>query len=156
MASPVDPGRVVAKKHGQARSPHWATVRDRHIKMEPKCQMCGDAAKLQVHHVIPFHICILLDRPELELDHRNLITLCACKEHMHHELLGHLDDFSSFNPKVRSHKKRFGKLTSAEIEENAVWLKLEKARPKDWGKMTAAQQTAIKTLVSRLFPVITG
>jgi hypothetical protein len=29
-----------------------------------------------VHHIFPFHYCIALGRPDLELDDRNLITLC--------------------------------------------------------------------------------
>jgi len=33
-------------------------------------------AGLQVHHIFPFHYCIALGRPDLELDDRNLITLC--------------------------------------------------------------------------------
>jgi hypothetical protein len=32
---------------------------------------------VQVHHIFPFHDCVALGRPDLELDERNLITLCG-------------------------------------------------------------------------------
>ena len=54
-----------------------------------------------MHHIFPFHYCIALGRPDLELDDRNLITLCEDEAgkpgQNHHLLVGHLDDFESSN-----------------------------------------------------------
>jgi hypothetical protein len=80
------------------RSTHWRTVRDHFLMSKPTCAVCGSATKLQVHHVIPFHI----DRSK-ELDVSNLITLCESGKpgfncHLH---VGHNDNFRSYNPNVR-------------------------------------------------------
>lgn len=54
------------------RSSKWTTVRNRFIEQHPVCQACKRDHKLNVHHVVPFHV-----DPALELDMDNLITLCA-------------------------------------------------------------------------------
>jgi 5-methylcytosine-specific restriction protein A len=54
--------------------------------------------KLEVHHIVPFHI-----NPSLELDMTNLVTLCECKEDgiNCHLFVGHLGNYRSYNPEVR-------------------------------------------------------
>ena len=55
----------------------------------PVCQACGSPDEPEVHHLDPVSW-----KPERELDPDNLITLCRrC-----HLLLGHLNDWESFNP----------------------------------------------------------
>lgn len=56
---------------GVKRSPKWPTVRRAHLKREPVCQLCGCTikARLNVHHVVPFHLA-----PDMELLEDNLIT----------------------------------------------------------------------------------
>lgn len=78
-----------------ARSPHWSTVRKRHLEKFPTCAVCGGNVKLQVHHRHPFHL-----HPELELEESNLITLCEAQGRNCHLIFGHLLNFRSFNPDV--------------------------------------------------------
>jgi len=82
---------------GAKRSSHWPSVRKLFLADEPECAACGGAKKLEVHHKKPFHL-----QPDLELDPKNLITLCEagtgginC-----HLAIGHLGDFKKFNPNV--------------------------------------------------------
>ena len=75
------------------RSGRWATVRRQHLEREPACAACGRAKDLEVHHIRPYH-----ERPELELDPENLVTLCADPCHL---TFGHLLNFTRSNPHVR-------------------------------------------------------
>lgn len=84
-------------KPGQRRSGEWPRVRAAHLKKHPTCAVCGGTAKLEVHHRVAFH-----ERPSLELDPTNLITLC---ESGHrgvncHLWFGHLGNFQHINPGV--------------------------------------------------------
>jgi len=73
------------------RSPGWSALRDQWVRENPFCAGCGLKFRLEVHHIIPFHI-----RPDLELDENNLIQLCRdCHWH-----IGHLRDWSCHNPHV--------------------------------------------------------
>lgn len=56
------------------RAPEWPAVRKAHLILEPTCQICGGSKKLEVHHIIPYHVA-----PHLELKAANLITLCESK-----------------------------------------------------------------------------
>jgi hypothetical protein len=79
------------------RSSRWPDVRRKFIESEPNCNVCGGRYKLEVHHIIPYHI-----DPALELDPNNLISLCEsnfsgvnC-----HLFFGHLGNYRMFNPHV--------------------------------------------------------
>ncbi len=83
------------------RSSKWKTVRDAFVEKHPACEACGATEGINVHHVLPFH-----DRPDLELDSGNLISLCR----EHHWIIGHDPDgpwgpqrpnWSLSNPNVR-------------------------------------------------------
>lgn len=85
------------------RSSKWQSVRDAFIKKHPVCEACGTSENLNVHHVEPFHL-----KPELELQPKNLMTLCR-KDHYY---LGHDPDgpwkpakpnWTRYNPLVRTH-----------------------------------------------------
>lgn len=80
---------------GAARSAHWPQVQKSFIKEHPICAVCDKKGSLlnplNVHHQHPFHL-----HPELELDPKNLITLCR----VHHLWWGHLGNWSSFNADV--------------------------------------------------------
>jgi 5-methylcytosine-specific restriction enzyme A len=60
---------------GEKRSPQWPKVRAEHLKKNPTCAVCDGTAKLEVHHIVPFHI----DSTK-ELEPTNLLTLCESKE----------------------------------------------------------------------------
>lgn len=85
---------------GYKRSPYWRHVRKTHLK-KPGNEfyvVCGSAVKLEVHHIIPFHVA-----PELELDPRNLATVCRRKKYgIHcHLLIGHLGNYKRYNEYFR-------------------------------------------------------
>jgi 5-methylcytosine-specific restriction endonuclease McrA len=120
-----DHGLHIARMHGYERSPQWRRVQKEHLLREPSCVVCGyKGKKLQVHHIKPFHL-----HPHLELDPRNLITLCEARGRDHHLLLGHLGEWQSYNENIRHDVKRFHRKTAAQIRADAVWQKKVKLRP---------------------------
>jgi len=90
---------------GERRSSKWNKTRKEHLKKEPKCRACGGKKKLEVHHIKPFN-----QSPELELNPKNLITLCESKKNgvNCHLLFGHLGNYKTINPNV--------------IKDVATWL----------------------------------
>src|SRR5512135_3581631 len=84
--------------HGMKRSNKWPKVRAAHLAKHPACEVCGGNEKLEVHHKRPFHL-----HPDLELDPKNLITLCESKHGgvNCHLFVGHLGNFKSFNADVK-------------------------------------------------------
>jgi 5-methylcytosine-specific restriction endonuclease McrA len=120
-----DHGKAVAKHHGHARSPLWARVAMEHRLIEPACVVCGyKGPKVQVHHIKPFHL-----HPLLELDPHNLITLCEAKGREHHLLIGHLDDWESYNEHIHEDVKRFRHKTEKQIRADLHWQKMVLQRP---------------------------
>lgn len=83
-----DPANVT----GSTRSPQWPRVRAEHLRANPACAACGGRADLEVHHIQAF-----TDRPDLELDSRNLVTLCGDPCHL---VFGHLRAWQRINPDV--------------------------------------------------------
>jgi len=120
-----DYGAHVARQNGHERSPQWQRVRREHLLREPACVACGRKGRgLQVHHIKPFHL-----HPRLELDPRNLITLCEGRGRDHHLLLGHLSSWESYNEHVRDDARRFYRKTGAQIRADSHWQKKVKLRP---------------------------
>ena len=101
---------------GVPRSPEWPSVRDAHLKIQPLCQVCGGTSKLNVHHILPFH----LDQSK-ELDPTNLITLCESGKPLNcHLIIGHADNFATkWNPNVISDSKLWNKRLTAKTETDA-------------------------------------
>lgn len=87
---------IAAKARG--RSGSWPALRDKHLKDNPWCEACGRVKRLTVHHVIPVHV-----DPSLELDEKNLITLCG----VCHLVFGHFFSWRRFNKNVVSDVKVF-------------------------------------------------
>lgn len=42
------------------RSSEWVHVRNEFVRLHPRCEACGSAYNLNVHHIEPFHL-----RPDL-------------------------------------------------------------------------------------------
>lgn len=96
---------MVARRYGYKRSPKWPAARRAHFLRQPTCVACkkqyrGLAAWFVrlftgtlVHHIIPFHVCRAIERPDLETDTRNLLTLCIG----HHWVIGHVLNYEQFN-----------------------------------------------------------
>jgi 5-methylcytosine-specific restriction endonuclease McrA len=121
----LDHGLEVARRHGKERSPEWPRVEKEHLLREPACVACGYKGKgVQVHHIKPFHL-----HPQLELDPGNLITLCEVKGRDHHLLIGHLDNWESYNEHVREDVKHFYRMTADKIRADLRWLEKVKRRP---------------------------
>jgi hypothetical protein len=159
-----DPGSVVAKAHGVERSPLWDKVRKAHLAQEPSCVACKKKRKglwakvvalvrpVQVHHIYPFQLVTKLGRPDLELDLRNLITLCASGDN-HHELLGHLADFQSFCINIRQLAiSSFFGMKRPDILASTVWKALHEKRPKDVDKMTDQERATYRAELDVVFP----
>lgn len=79
------------RTYGVARSSRWKTVRKEFLILHPTCAVCGTKKDLEVHHKIP----VFVDKM-LELDSKNLITLCST----HHLWVGHLGSWKSYNQTV--------------------------------------------------------
>jgi len=79
---------------GQRRSSKWRKVRKEHLAKKDECYICKSKNKLEVHHIVPFHIA-----PDLELEPSNLITLCENKKYglNCHLLVGHLGNYRRIN-----------------------------------------------------------
>ena len=82
---------------GQKRSDDWLDFRDAFVRGNPECMVCGGRKKIEVHHIVPFHVA-----PDLELDPSNLMVLCTRKKYgiNCHLLIGHLGNFRRINPAV--------------------------------------------------------
>jgi len=84
---------------GSKRSSKWRKVRKKYLKKFPRCAVCGESKKLELHHILPYHLA-----PDLELDPRNFITLCSAGKYgikNCHSLFGHRGRWTKFNPNVR-------------------------------------------------------
>lgn len=156
--TPVDHGAAEAARHGIARSPEWPRVEHAHLQAQPQCVACGAAGPgLQVHHMFPFHYCVALGRPDLELDPRNLITLCETEEGKpgsnHHLLIGHLDDFKSSNLDVDvDAKTTFHGMDAAAIRADPRWKQKEAARLAPLDLMSDADKAAFQARMNERFP----
>ena len=76
------------------RSSKWAKVRKGYLKFNPRCAVCESKKKIEVHHLMPFQL-----RSDLELDEKNLITLCESKKSVNcHLLFGHGLNYRDYNP----------------------------------------------------------
>ncbi|HEY0753147.1 MAG TPA: hypothetical protein VGD98_04230 [Ktedonobacteraceae bacterium] len=119
-----DHGMEIALRHGIARSPQWSRVEKAHLLIEPACVVCGVRKGLQVHHIKPFHL-----HPALELNPTNLITLCELKGREHHLLVGHLDEWESYNVHVREDARRYHHKSATAIRADIAWQKAVLGRP---------------------------
>ncbi len=161
MPTKIDNGAQVAAEHGIERSPKWPAAEKAHLKAHPYCEVCGPTmdpkVKVQVHHVIPFHFCILLDRAYAEIDDRKLITLCETEKGApapnHHLTAGHSGDFQSSNVNVRQDAFVFFRMDESTIKKNAHYLENVKNRLKPWAQMTDQDRANLTALIDRLYPV---
>ena len=77
------------------RSSKWKAVRNNFIKYNGCCAVCGKTENLVVHHKQPFHLF-----PEKELDPTNLVTLCENDILNCHYVIGHLMEWTRYNPDI--------------------------------------------------------
>ena len=144
--------RIIRQKFQLARSSAWPDVARSFRVANPFCAACGGAQELNVHHKFPFHYVVLCGRPDLELDPRNLITLCILHDSEHHVLLGHLDDYESYNPRVLEFVKNYSGLTSQQIRADPKWQKAAAGKPKHLDQMSETEQAAFRAILDAKFP----
>lgn len=158
-----DRGADAASQHDLERSPHWGKIKQKFLEQNPYCVACGPTESvkrvMQVHHREPFHYCVLAGRPDLELDARNLVTLCESQEgehaEDHHLTLGHLRDFGSYNPQVFEHASvRYHAHSRAQIEADRDFLAALTNRPKKWPAMSEQERITYRASLDANFPLI--
>jgi hypothetical protein len=143
--------RVIRQKFQLDRSSAWPDVAKEFRMTHPYCAACGGTEQLNVHHKFPFHFVVLCGRPDLELDPRNLITLCIQHDSEHHVLLGHLDDYESYNPHVLGFVKKYAGLTSQQIRADSKWQAAAARKPKHFDEMLEADKDAFKKMLDAKF-----
>jgi hypothetical protein len=159
MIGLIDHGLIEAARHAIARSPHWPRVEHAFRAAHPHCAACPPDApphSVSVHHKWPFHIVVALGRADLELDPANLISLCETthllKAENHHELLGHLADFKSYNPDVTEDAgTRFHGMTNQAIRNDPRWIAKEHARALD--QLSDDDKARIRAILDETFPL---
>ena len=85
----------IVREKRKGRSPHWHAVEAAWLAKNGFCAACGCRVRLQVHHVRPYHL-----DPALELDLKNLLTLCMGPNECHLKI-AHGGDWRSYAPDVR-------------------------------------------------------
>ncbi len=164
-------GTTAAEEHGIRRSSHWPTIERHFLASNPLCVACSQAQHdarvlqnpklptrgLQVHHaVMPFHFCILLGRPDLELDTRNLIVLCEDESGVitqdHHITVGHLLNFQSYMPDARRASHEYCGKTKDQIVVDPAYGRLVKARPKAWRDLSDADKHGMRNMLDQMLP----
>jgi hypothetical protein len=146
--------RIIRQKFQLVRSSEWPDVAKSFRAANPCCAACGGTEQLNIHHKFPFHYVVLCERPDLELDPRNLITLCVHHDNEHHVLLGHLDDYESYNPNVLEFAKNYSGLTGQQIRADLTWQKSVASRPKHFDEMSEADKAAFKAMLDATFPIM--
>lgn len=155
----VDHGHDEAMRTiGVGRSSHWPKVEKTFRAVHPQCACCivKSVKHIQIHHRFPFHYCIALGRPDLELDPRNLITLCEWPSHHsspdHHELIGHLANWKSSNLEVADDAISFRGMSAAEIRADKRWIAKVAARLTPLDKMTSKDKVTFTKRMNTTFP----
>jgi hypothetical protein len=158
-----DHGATVAAEHGVVRSHHWPTVEKEFREKYPHCAACVDTDEnraVQVHHVNPFHYLVdpTIDRPDLELDDRNLIGLCEDEQGRpakdHHIDLGHLGNFKEGNLLVRTDAAtKYHGMPHELVRSDPEWLSEEReGRLKALNLMTADEKEAFRVRLWKELP----
>ena len=139
------------------KSDVWKNVSETHLKTHPFCLACGCrllAGQLIVHHKYPYQLCNAVGRADLVYDDRNLITLCdGIGSEEHHLLLGHLGDWSSYNPEaITDATTTFFQKKSAYIRSNELWLSKRNNKPSSLEEMNETEMNTLKIKLDLVYP----
>ena len=156
MAKKIDHGAAVAAEHGLKRSEHWPSLEKWMKKyFGNACQICGKGP-VQIHHAYPFHDAILSGRPELELTFENLTSLCETEKGKptqdDHLIVGHLENFRSFNKELLVMIPKWKGLPSNAIKEMDDWKTLAGSKPLSYPQMGTSDQESFKETLDSIFP----
>jgi hypothetical protein len=166
QGAPLSSADSIASALGVQRSEKWDDVRQAHLKIngpgydQTRCAVCQGTEQRQVHHIVPFHLCHFVYRGDLELDERNLMTLCEVKEHNHHQLLGHLQDWEIYNPAGRAGiagafpGQLADGLTEVEIQKAEIWAQWhnDPHKPVRWLDMQPQDRLRLRQFLDTNLP----
>lgn len=139
--------------HLPPRSTKWPTLERNYIQAYPQCFVCGNAqCRRNVHHLLPFSYMCAIGRLDLELDPRNLVTLCSERPGNHHVDIGHLGWNSSFNPWFLDTANRCKGLMSKDIRRLSWYRELRAMRPKPAHRLNSADLNALRIITEKTFP----
>jgi hypothetical protein len=143
------------KTNSIPRHPHWNKINEGYLKKQPKCVVCGISENVVAHHIYPMHLCSEVGRADLELDERNLITLCENGSiSNHHLLIGHLGSFESYNPEIDTDVVKFKCKKDQFIKNNITWMKKNLNRPKAIYELTILEKRELRKRLDELFPLL--
>ena len=110
---------------GEVRSGKWPGVRATHLKANPTCAVCDGTTKLEVHHIMPFHL-----DPTKELDPTNLLTLCESSENgiNCHLAFGHVGNYQCVNKTSKQDAKVWNAKFKKRRAEQAKKAAADKAK----------------------------
>ena len=143
--------------HNQKRSPLWPKVMRNYLSVHPACEACGRMDAVNVHHVAPFEFIVNFNSPELELDERNLITLCESEsgkpDENHHIWIGHAGDFKKANLNVREDAKKYYGLTLVQLKENTQFMEgIRMNAMPEFDKLTESQKAQFQSWLDLTYP----
>lgn len=149
----LDHGALEAAKFGVTRNPHWHIVEREVLEEQPNCIACDpyntvEHVGLQVHHKqVSFHVAVLLGRPDLEMDKRNLCTLGETEHNKpapdHHLLLGHGNNFQrDCNPFIDQDVVTFRGMTTEQIKGSPVFQQRMTQLPRPFSQWTRDEKIA--------------
>lgn len=86
--------RYISKIFGavRPRSPKWNQFKNKWLKKNPNCIICGSTKYTIVHHIKPFHLF-----PQFELDESNVVTICENPKFNHHLYIAHQGNYCKYN-----------------------------------------------------------
>jgi len=95
-----------------------------------------------------------INRLDLELDERNLITLCVEPDMQHHALVGHLNFYASFNPWLMQTVAMCKGKSALQIFDMRDFQQMVNNRPKPVHQMNAKELEELKNLTQETFPCL--
>jgi 5-methylcytosine-specific restriction endonuclease McrA len=154
----LDYGELVSLiSNEKVRSSKWSKVKKAFLLKKPQCVACNIAtiaSEVDVHHIIPYHYCIAVGRPDLEFDERNFITLCGeTNDYQHHLLLGHCGDWQTYNPTLLEDIRTYKGKTYTEIIADKNWIDKRKKKIKHLLQMTDTAKKALKEILDTMYPL---
>jgi len=150
----------IIAQYGIQRHNDWGKIARQHLIGQPKCLICGlnvlynliQEGSCNVHHKYPLQHCIAVNRPDLELDRRNMFTVCARHFDHHHLLIGHLEDWESYNPHLETTIALVRNLTQVQIRNTIMFCEAVKNRPKPLKEWSEAEKNIFKNHLEEVMP----
>lgn len=143
-------------ERSERRSPkrhHYNTMQ---VIKHPNCIICdrtADKVELVAHHIYPISLLRLINRLDLELDDRNIRTICEDKKLGCHYLFAHYQDWKSYNPDIDEFADMFKNSTVAEILESSTYQSALTNRPCPIHMMPRTTLNCIASQLADIMPI---